>query len=511
MATYKQNINPKEKYQLILDITESFGEDYISTNKSSVTVVGTAKHNGDTVYSAVYGSSSNTVNINGTKYYPTTGYSMKNGSGTQIFKYTVPVEHNADGSKSITVSWSFTGGDTSSQWNPNGSISKTITLTTIPRATTLLNQSGTIGQTLKISWTKATKEFTHKLTYSLGTITDEVLGTDLVDDYTWNIPEKLYKEFINSPDAKGTLKLTTYNGTTQIGSTQEAELTIYANQTLSEPVIEDVLLKDINSATVALTGDNTTFVLNQSKVFLTLSFNTRNYATLKSLTVDGLNIDSSQINKGTQSQNGTTSYGLQYEYGTLTKKTINFVITDTRGFAISHLLTIHDSIIIDYVSLDAVVSFKRIAPTTGEVGLDFNGNYFNGSFGNTSNNLTISYKYKKSSETNYSSEFTLKKDTDYKISGNTYYSGNGSAKQTIKLAPSFDYKSQYDVQLTIKDKLTTLPTINVIITKGIPIMWWNGEKVTINGDLFIADENGENAVNVKDMSGGIKIIRWEGV
>lgn len=422
------------------------------------------------------------------------------------------ITHKDDGTLSGYVWIKFNKGSTTSVYAPagDGSVGTDWTaLTTIPRATALANQSGIIGQTLTINWTKASKDFTHKLTYSFGTIVDEVLGTDLADGYTWQIPEKLYQQFTDNDNGKGTLKLTTYNGSTQIGSTQEAELTIFANQSFAEPIVEDILLRDINSATIALTGDDTTFVLNQSRIFLTFSFETRKFATVKNLTVNGQSININELNTGQQTQDGSMSYGLQYEYGTLTSNTIVFAITDTRGFQVIHTLTINDSVLINYVPLSAVIDFKRVAPTTGEVGLEFNGTYFNGSFGEISNTLSISYKFKKSNEGSYSDTITLRENTDYKISGNTYYSGNGSSKQKIVLSPTFDYKSQYDVQLTIKDKLTTLPTINVIITKGIPIMWWNGEKVTINGELYVADENGENAINVKEMSGGIEVVRWE--
>lgn len=425
-------------------------------------------------------------------------YGMSSTSDSKSVSASFEVEHNDDGTLSGYIWVQFNKGSTTSIYAPSSGTAKTdlTALTTIPRATKIANQTGTIGQLLTINWTKAVSEFRHKLTYSFGDIEDEVLGENLADSYTWEIPDNLYQYFTESPSAKGTLKLTTYNGDTQIGSTQKAELTINANQNLAEPVIEDINLKDINSATVALTGDNTTFVLNKSNIFLTLSFNTRKFATIKSLSVNGQNINIDELGTGQQSQDGTMSYGLQYEYGVLTGNTIIFTITDTRGFTIIHTLTIADSVIINYIPLDAVVNFKRVAPTSGEVGLEFNGAYFNGSFGEVSNDLTISYKYKKTNETDYSTELTLTKDTDYKISGNTYYSGNSSSKQQIVLAPTFDYKSQYDLQLTIKDKLTTLPVINVIITKGIPIMWWNGEKVVVNGDLYIADENGDNAQNV---------------
>ena len=409
--------------------------------------------------------------------------------GTEVITESgiTKITHENDGTKTIRL----TATGSISPIGLNFSISEDVVLDTIPRATTLLDQSGTIGHNLVINWSPASDKFTHKLTYSFGSIKDEVLGTNLKKSFTWSIPAKLYKEFTGQ-SAKGTLKLTTYSGSTQIGSTQEVGLTIYANQSFSEPVIDGASLKDINSTTVALTGDNGTFILGQSKLFLTLTFKTRNFATLKSLSINGTTIANNKVTAGKQSTDGTTVYGLEYEYGTLNTQQLLFRVTDTRNYTVELKTIISDSIVINYVPLTAVTTFKRITPTGGKVGLVFNGNYFNGSFGASSNSLTISYKYKKSTDSTYTT-VNLVNNTDYKISGNTYYSGTGSSKQTITLAPTFDYKTQYDVQVIIKDKLTTLPTINAIISKGIPIMWWNGEKVQVNGDLYLADENSENA------------------
>lgn len=421
---------------------------------------------------------------------------LDNETITESGKATI--RHDEDGTKTIRIN----AGGSITGIGLSFSMGEDVILETIPRATKITDQIATIGEQIKIGWTKASSNFRHKLTYSFGSITNEVLGENLVDGYNWEVPDKLYQYFTSEPSGFGTLYLTTYKNGDQIGATQSAKITINANQVDAEPEVEDATLKDINSSTIELTGDDSKYVLNQSKIFMTLSFNTRKFATVKNLNIDGNDIDVNQLSQGQQTQDGSMNYGIQYEYGTLTNKSILVNITDSRNFSVTYTLTINEADLINYIPLDAVVNFKRIAPTTGEVGLEFNGNYFNGSFGEENNDLEISYKYKKSNEIEYSNEFTLIKDTDYKISQNTYYSGVGASKQQIKLAPNFDYKSQYDLQLTISDKLTTLPTINVIITKGIPIFWWNGEKVTINGDLYIADADGNNPINVKNLGGG---------
>ena len=491
MARYTQNINPKSAYQLILDVEEIFADDYVSTNTTSVNVIGIVKHNGNTLYSAVWASSINTVNINGTVKNPSTAYNLKNGSSSQIFNYTVPVEHNADGSKSITISWSFTGGDTGNQYNPNGSISITFTLQTIPRATKLTAQTFTINTKGTIKWTKASSTFKHTLTYKFGSLSGTI-GTakGLVDSVDWTPPDSFYQQMAGK-SGTGTLYLTTYNGDTQIGTTQEAKLTINAIESEANPQISSFSVVDNNATTIDLTGDNKKLVLTKSNAYATLKFTTRKYATAKSITINGKNV---AVPTGSSS-NGTTTYNVSVSLGTATSGSFNVTVIDSRGYSKNGSTS---NSVINYVPLDTTANFKRIGPTTGKVGLEFSGNYFNGSFGSISNSLSISYKYKKSTDSTYTT-VNLTKDTHYKISGNTYYSGIGTSRQVIILPETFDYKVQYDVQLVISDRLTTLPVVNAVISKGIPIVWWNGEKVQINGDLYVADENGENAVNVGDI------------
>ncbi len=506
MATYTQNINPKEKYQLILYVSESFASDYVTTNTSTVTVTGVAKHNGDNVYGTNYYTSSNTVDINGSKYYPTTGYDLRNGGSSQIFSYSVPVKHNNDGTKTISVSWSFTGGDTSSQWNVNGSISANVTLQTIPRATVIGEHTGVIGENLTIQWSKAAN-FTHKLYYSVGSKKDELVtdingNTSFVDGVTWTIPTDIYKD-MPGQSIEGTLKLVTYNGTTQIGSPSTAKITLTTGADAT-PTFEDILLKDINSTTVNLTEDNTNYIRNYSDVFMQLSFNTHRFATLKKLTINEYTFTADQVSSGQVTQDGTLSYGLDFTYGKLNTDTIKITIEDSRGIPYVRLYKIAAAQLITYIPLTSVFKFKRIGATSGRLGIEFSGNYFNSSFGpyGKSNNLYISYRYKEKTESAFSNTIDLVKDTDFKLNGNTYYSGNGTAKSLLEIPYTFDYKKEYNMEIDIRDELTTLSTVKAIIKKGIPIIWWNGEKVTINGDLYIADKDGNNPINVRELTGG---------
>lgn len=416
------------------------------------------------------------------------------------------ITHKDDGTLSGYVWIAFTKGNTGTAYAPaSGSVGTDwTTLTTIPRATIISNQTLVIGTSSTISWTKASSTFKHTLTYEFGTLKGTI-GTEksLIDSVDWNPPDIFYSMIKEAQNGIGTLYLTTYDGNTQIGDTKTATLTIKADESKSNAVITSNSIRDENPATKALTGDLSVLVLHNSLAFIELVFNTRQYATAKKVTVNGIEME---MSSGTlQNDNTTTQYVVQQDVGKATSPTFKIAITDSRNFVTEATITAE---VVNYIPLDCNPKIRRTNPTTGEVGLTFEGKYFNSTFGDVANSLKINYAYKEKTATSYSNTVVLTKDTHYKISNNTYFSGNENSASELILSQLFDYKKEYNVILNVEDALTKLVIILDII-KGIPIFWWNGEKVTINGDLFVADENGENPINVKEMSGGIEIVRWE--
>lgn len=406
------------------------------------------------------------------------------GIGAEISAATtISVEHLADGTLKGYGLVQFTKSGTNS-YAPNSGSAKTqeAALITVPRATAISNYTATIGTPIKFEWTKASSSFTHTLTYTVGSVS-ETIGEGLVDYKEWTPPDKLYQQFPNAPSIDGTLYLTTYNGTTKIGETKSSKLTIKADKNNSDAVVEEFSIRDENTKTSTLTGDKTTLVLTKSIAFVTLVFKTRKYAKVKSVTINGKAVE---VQAGTSS-NGETNYGVTTDLGIATTGNFDLKITDTRDFPKE---TSTRNSVVDYIPLTATTLFKRIAPTTGKVGLTFEGNYFGQSFGDKPNTLTISYKYKKTNEANYSNEIIFVENTHYKTTTTKYYSGTGSSKQTLELAPTFDYKSAYNLTFDVKDELTTYPTIYVTVVKGIPIVWWNGSKFVANGTFQVANAEG---------------------
>lgn len=406
------------------------------------------------------------------------------------------VEHNADGSLKgkARVRWDKTG---TNQWIPNDGSKETSeqTLTTIPRATKIGNHSGTIGTNLPITWSRASSSFTHTLVIKFGSKT--YTYPDLTTGKDWTPPAELYSQ-MSGKIGTGSLTLTTYSGSTTIGSAQTATLTLSAKQSDVEPQIGDSTFEDTNSAMVGITNGTDVIVANKSLTQINFLFSTRGYAKAKTLVINNV---SRTIPTGVVRSDDAsiTDYAVSVDLGTIKTNSFTISVTDTRDYPASSTPKIDDAKFIDYIPLDIASTFKRIAPTTGEVGLKFTGKYFNNTFGKVNNSLTIAYKYKEKNAETYSDLITLQKDVDYKIVENTYHSGNGEYESVIKLNAVFDYKKLYEVQFLINDAVTTLPVISAIITKGIPIFWWNGEKVVVNGELYKADTNGEN---IQPVGGG---------
>ena len=76
---------------------------------------------------------------------------------------TITVSHNADGTKSIALTAEWDCGFDSSYTPRHLSLSETVTLTTIPRASTATTSGSTLGKTLTITIKLASSSFKHKL------------------------------------------------------------------------------------------------------------------------------------------------------------------------------------------------------------------------------------------------------------------------------------------------------------------------------------------------------------
>lgn len=175
------------------------------------------------------------------------GVNVENGSTTiggsgakKIVSGTTRVKHESNGEKNISfsfwleikVSWDGVYLDTASATGD-------MTLSSIPRATKISSVSGgELGKPLRVNFTPASDSFTHKLYYKVepnywtsyyDCSTDKSYGSG--KGYIEFTPGVVDAEYIASETGKGRLKLCTYNGSKEIGSTEkEIILTVPKNE-----------------------------------------------------------------------------------------------------------------------------------------------------------------------------------------------------------------------------------------------------------------------------------------
>ena len=134
---------------------------------------------------------------------------------------TVTVPHDNDGTKTITV-YATMSTPTSQAYLPGtinmpSGLNGTLTLTNIPRASSMTWTNLYIGQSATFTITRANNNFTHTITYLLGE-TGGIVAQNIGTSTTWTVPSTLFNELPESAWGDGTLTLTTYNNGVEIGS-----------------------------------------------------------------------------------------------------------------------------------------------------------------------------------------------------------------------------------------------------------------------------------------------------
>lgn len=363
------------------------------------------------------------------------------------------VQHNAEGLGSVTLSGYWYTGRTGSNSIPESmSISQTITLKTIPRASTVSGGSGNIGAETTISISRKSNSFTHTLRYSFSDLTGTI-ATGVGTSYPWKIPTSFYAKIPNDPSGKGTIYCDTYNGSTLIG-TKSTTFTATASESSSRPTVTGTVI-DINETTKALTGDANKLILGKSTAKITVTPSVKNSATLKTVTIDGV-----------ATTNNTRTIA------NVTKKSFPIVVTDSREYTNTPYSATATGDVVNYIPLTLNASFFRPQPTTGEIQLTYSGNYFNGNFGAKQNSVGIEWHYRV-------------KGSDTWIKGGTItptINGNTIEKKTISLGTTYDYQTAYEFHLYAQDFLTSYSTTSVV-SVGLPVFNWGKDYLNVNGDI----------------------------
>ena len=264
---------------------------------------------------SISGRSDNSITIDGTAQTfasPSIGSTGSHLLGT----VSQTVNHASDGSKSLTISAVFNIRATlSGTYYGSITASATITLDSIPRASSVSAANATMGSATSISISRASSSFTHTLTYTFGSATGTIVTKTTATSVSWTPPVSLASQIPKAVTGTCTITCTTYNGSTNIGSkTCTLTLTVPASV---KPTITSLTAARVDGDVPSSWG---IYVQTKSKAKLTINGASGSYGstiTAYSISGGGYTSTASSFTTGFLNSSGTITFSA--------------TVTDSRG------------------------------------------------------------------------------------------------------------------------------------------------------------------------------------
>lgn len=321
---------------------------------------------------------------------------------------------------------------------------------------------------------------TYQACISLDGTTDNInyRSVNLVDGaYTFELTTTERNILRNATPNSNTLSVTFIikttvtenNETTNYYSKVQKQMTIVnANPTFTHSESET------NSKVVALLGSGATTVIQNASIL---------QVSISPTALKGASISSVKATSGDFSETKTTS---PYTFTIpMKQQNISIVVTDSRNNTYYGVIT---KTIIEYAPVKLnVYKFERENPTSSNIIVNLEGVYTQTTFGSTANVPTIKWKLNDGSYATIPSSAYVIDTTTNKIKLVDY-----------ELTNTLVYTSQGYFSVELSDLLTSSEETEILVLKGIPTFDYGEHDLQVNGDLFVADTNRENAVNVKE-------------
>ena len=388
--------------------------------------------------------SDNKITINGTAYsWTSPAISNTGGKTTKLATVTSGnIAHNADGTKSVTITAVFEINATISGTRYDTiTASTTVTLDTIPRATqpSLSATSANMGAAVTVSMPRAASSFTHDLAYKVGNGSYVSITTGQGTSYSWTVPD-VASSIPNATSVQLTLRCITKSGSTAVG-------TKYAYITANVPtsVVPPAPSLAIQEGTEGLAAQFGAYVQNKSTLAVSIAATGVKGSTVKAIQTTVL---------------GKTYNGAIFTTGLLTSSgtvTLSTKVQDSRGrWSAAKTTTVT---VLAYSPPKVQVLRAYRVDATGAA--DEEGTYlrldykYSVSAVNNKNTARAVLEYKRTTATSWTTLLTA-----------TAYSADTSRAWTT---PTFPVDYQYDIRLTVTDFFgvstytAILPTAEVIM------------------------------------------------
>ena len=405
-----------------------------------------------------------------------------NSGETKSVTGATTVYHRDDGTLSGYAYAVFTKGSTTSSYAPNsGSVATDWTgLTNIdryPLITSAPNFSDednpTITYTTNVGFASYVTEICIKLVETDDPIIDYRQVNVANGSYTFEFTEAERNILRNSTPNSNTITvyimLRTMSSGIKYFSTVTRTLSIVnADPTFTHSEVET------NSNVISVLGSSSAsqVIQNASEIDVTIS----------PTALKGATITSVKVNSGGYSETKTTS---PYVFAVpVTQQSFGVVVRDSRGNSKTSIFT-KSMIAYSPISFNSF-SFERENPTSSNIIVDLDSNYYQQTFGSSTNVPIVKWKLDDGTYTTIPSTEYVIDTTNHKLTITNY-----------ELTNTLVYTSKGTFTLEVSDLLSSFSDTQDVL-KGIPTFDYGEHDLKVNGDLFVADTNGENAYKVYD-------------
>lgn len=308
----------------------------VANNTSTITCTHTLTQSSG--YGLGIGTRSNTCEVDGVSKTFTSPAINQTGGTISLGTTTHTVTHNSDGTKSCKITGVFYMKATiDGSYNEKITATGTITLDTIPRKSSLSVVNGELNAPHTLTVSRKSTSFTHSIKYVCGEVTGYIKSDGTLSSteskysterVKFTPPLSWANQQPSANNAVVVFTLSTYNGSTLIGTVSSAKVYFYIPDDI-KPTISSLNIVDASG----LEDECGKYIQGFSKASVIIS------------------VDSSNAYGATVSKYSTTIDGITYDKSSFTSNVINgtdtltiaSTITDSRGrtHSVSDTIDVH--------------------------------------------------------------------------------------------------------------------------------------------------------------------------
>lgn len=473
MASISKTVQLGSYWKMTLNVSESSTSTANNTSALSYSLVltstgGSAQYNGAGSYAININGSrvrSGTVNLNVGTYGSVT---LASGSTT--------VGHNNDGSKTVSVSASYSSAASAYYLPSSGSTSGSLTLTKIPRASKIDTFTGsTIDGTFTVTYTKSVSTYTDKLRISIPDV-KALMTIDYTSGKSFNLDstslEYIYSNYTTTQTVQLGAVMETYNGTTKIGESSEYKIDVSIN---CPPTINGVALTETGLTGAGISNTDCVALIGEKSVKVAAT--AQHHASIKLMQVQNGNV--------TKSVSDSSTATLRFD--NLSSASFVVTVTDSRGFTVSKTVT---GTYYDYFKPTIQsLAVARPTDTASTATISGNGTFWNGTIGTKANTIT----------------YTITDDASVSDKIPTISNRSWSISKAVSNVP---YQSSFHFTVTIKDAFGQSETRQITLPSTTPVVWVGKKTVRINGTIKLLVNNVMQSIN-SIVTRFLKIEEWK--